>query len=123
MAIQWPTGGMTLQALLQNLSGELASFSTALLAIEDRVGDVIEEGAPGVEQLSVPLQGLDHLAQIARELANFVDSLSRSVGSDLVISVEDGAKEMGLRSLAAALLGHPSDSTGNPTDAGEVDLF
>ena len=114
---------VALQSLLENLSAELLVLASAAIKIEDEVGAVISEGASGGERLLVPLQGLDHLAQTANELATFIDSLSRSVDPGIILSVSTHIHSIGLRSLAEALAGH-SCRTGATTDGvGDVDLF
>jgi hypothetical protein len=114
---------VALQGLLENLSTEMLVLASAAIAIEDRVGDVISEGVPGAERLLVPLQGLDHLAQTANGLANFIAAVSQSIDPRTIISVSNHIHSIRLRSLAESLVGQSSGKSAPAEGSGEVDLF
>jgi hypothetical protein len=114
---------LALQGLLKKLSAEMLVLASAAIAIEDKVGDVIAQGIPGAERLLVPLQGLDHLAQTANDLASFIADVSNSVDPHTSISVSEHIHSVRLRSLAEALVGHSSGTSGPAAGMGDVDLF
>jgi hypothetical protein len=114
---------MALRRLLGNLSSEMLVLASTANAIEDDVGDLISKGVPGAERLLVPLQGLDHLAQTANDLAGFIAAISQSVDPRTVISISDHIHSIGLRALAESLAGHSSETSRRTDGVGEVDLF
>ncbi|HLQ17791.1 MAG TPA: hypothetical protein VK146_02335 [Tabrizicola sp.] len=114
---------MALQDLMRNLSAELFQLGTTALEIEDKVGDVIADGLPGGERLLVSLQGLDHLAQTANELAAFVGSVAGAVDPAVSVPVSGHIQAIGLRSLAEALAGQFGGRPQGGNSMGEVDLF
>jgi hypothetical protein len=114
---------VVLRNLLANLSAELGHLAVAALEIEDRVGDVIAEGLPGGDRLSLSLQGLDHLVQTVNELSTFIAALSQTTDESIVVPVSGHIRAIGLRSLAEALVGKAVPRVGRGDDRGEVDLF
>jgi hypothetical protein len=114
---------ISLHDLLGNLSAELRGLASTALDIEDKVGDVIADGMRGGDRLVVSLQGLDHLAQTANELAAFVGSIAGSVDRSIAIPVAEHVQSIGLRSLAEALVGHGASKSALLTSRGDVDLF
>jgi hypothetical protein len=114
---------VALQGLLVNLSKELLVLASAAIAIEDKVGVAISEGLPGGERLLIPLQGLDHVAQMANELAVFLDVVSKSVDPGTFIYISGCIQSIGLRSVADSLSGQSFKGSTTPGDGGEVDFF
>jgi hypothetical protein len=114
---------VALQGLLVNLSKELLVLASVAITIEDKVGMAISEGLPGGERLLIPLQGLDHLAQIANELAMFIDALSKSVDPGTFVSISECIQSIGLRSVADSLSGQSCKGSTTMREGGEVDFF
>lgn len=124
MASQSPET-IPLRDLFAILSEQLRLQALAGRGLEDRVGDVILDGAGGAERLRVSLQGLDHLVQVLNELAHFLDDLALETDGHLRLAVVGPARRLRLRKLADALGARLSDPTAPPHrhEAGDVDLF
>ena len=107
------------------LAEQLRLQALAGRGLEDRVGDVILDGAGGAERLRVSLQGLDHLVQVLSELAHFLDDLALETDGHQRLAVVGPARRLRLRKLAEALGARLSDPT-QPVqrqEAGDVDFF
>lgn len=112
-----------LRDFFKHLAMELQHFSSTAYGIESKVGELISDGIRGGEKLRTTLQGLDHLAQTANYLAIFIDSLSKSADQGSTIHVGNHIDQVGLRSLAEALVGHAPRQTIPTESTGDVDLF
>lgn len=114
-----------LRALFAVLAEQLRQQALTGRGLEDRVGDVILDGAGGAERLRVSLQGLDHLVQVLSELAHFLDDLALETDGHQRLAVVGPARRLRLRTLAEALGARLADPlrSAERNEAGEVDLF
>lgn len=113
---------MPLQNLLDNLAAELQSLASAMVEIENKVGEAIAMDSPSVSQVSHQLQGLDQLAQITNEIAIFIRAISESVNAEVSVSVSRHINVIRLRNLAHTLAGQSVTSPSHE-EKGDVDLF
>lgn len=112
-----------LPVLLKNVSAEMLLLASAAVEVEKQVGVILSEGVGGLERLSAPIQRLDHLAQLAIELATFMGEVAQSVDSDISVDISHSIHAMGLRALADALIGLPRGAADKRETLGDVDLF
>lgn len=119
-----PPGTIPLRDLFATLAEQLRQQALQGRGIEDRVGDVILDGASGAERLRNSLQGLDHIVQTLNELSHFLDDVALETDGHLRLAVAGPARRLRLRQLAEAL-GARREPIGQtpPHAAGEVDLF
>lgn len=119
-----PPETIPLRDLFATLAEQLRQQALQGRGIEDRVGDVILDGAGGAERLRISLQGLDHIVQTLNDLSHFLEDVALETDGHLRLAVAGPARRLRLRKLAEALGARAEPTAPVPLhEAGEVDLF